>query len=244
MERDHGACYAPGVIRARTARRVPRPFSPMAFLVVALAVAGCSGNTTPSNGPQSLAPTSTATQSAGPSESSTPVATPEATAGPTPEPTQSPGGEATPAPSGAVVACSGSDANRAFFAQAASAMTWSVYCAVVPTGWYLESGTYRLANGGRLEVTYRGPGDAHLAMAEGNVCDGLGTDIEVCAPRDTVIGPAAMGDLTGGLGRLANGLVLDVDRGANPSWRITGLGVSEAEFVALSAAMLRINAGN
>ncbi len=121
-------------------------------------------------------------------------------------------------------------------------MAWPVYCAVLPDGWFLETGTYRLANGGRLDVTYRGPGDAHVAMSEGNVCDSVGTDVDVCAPRDTVIGPIALGDKTGELGRLANGLVLDVDRGANPSWRVTGLGISEADFVAWCAALLRVAA--
>lgn len=119
-------------------------------------------------------------------------------------------------------------------------MTWSVYCAVLPDGWFVDAGAYRLANGGRLEVTYRGPGDAHVSMVEGNVCADLGPDIEVCAPRDAVIGEAAMGDLTGELGRLANGLVLDVERGANPSWRVTGLGLTEEAFRAICAAMLRV----
>ncbi len=122
-------------------------------------------------------------------------------------------------------------------------MTWSVYCAVTPAGWFLENGSYRLADGGRLEATYRGPGEARLAMVQGNVCESSGADVDVCAPRDTLIGPAALGDRTGELGRLANGLVLDADRGANPSWRITGLGISESEFVELCAAMLRVIAG-
>ncbi len=122
-------------------------------------------------------------------------------------------------------------------------MSWPVYCAVLPAGWYLEAGSYRVANWGHLNVTYRGPGDAHLALAEGNVCDGLGPEIEVCAPRDAVIGPAMLGDMPGELGQLSNGLVLDVHRGANPSWRVTGLGISAADFTLLCAAMFRVIAG-
>ncbi len=122
-------------------------------------------------------------------------------------------------------------------------MSWSVYCAVLPTGWFVEAGSYRVANGGHLNITYRGPGSARLAIAEGNVCDGLGTDIDVCAPRDTVIGPAALGDLVGELGQEGTGLVLDVDRGANPSWRVTGLGITETDFIALCAAMVRVTGG-
>jgi hypothetical protein len=140
-------------------------------------------------------------------------------------------------------ACSGNDNNRIFFAKAAAAMTWAVYCAVLPAGWFLENGTYRLASGGELEVSYNGPGDAHIAFVEGNVCDQVGSDVDVCAPRDTVIGPAPLGDQTGELGQLSNALVLDVDRGANPSWRVTGLGLNEADFRAICAAMLRVPAG-
>ena len=140
----------------------------------------------------------------------------------------------TGTPGTASSACTGSDSNREFFRQAAASMAWPVYCAVLPDGWILEAGSYRLADGGRLEVTYRGPGDAHLSLVEGNVC--AGADVEACAPRDAVIGPAALGDRSGELGRLANGLVLDLDRGANPSWRATGAGLSEDDFRALCAA--------
>lgn len=117
-------------------------------------------------------------------------------------------------------------------------MAWPVYCAVLPDGWFVDAGTFRLASGGRLDVTYRGPGDARLSLAEGNFC--AGTDIEACAPRDAVIGPSPFGDREGELGRLANGLVLDVDRGAIQSWRATGLGLSEEAFRAICAALLRV----
>jgi hypothetical protein len=120
-------------------------------------------------------------------------------------------------------------------------MGWAVYCAVLPDGWYLESGNFQLANGGRLEATYRGPGDAHIAVVEGNVCADFGSDVDRCAPRDAVIGSVPMGDQTGELGRLANGLVLDVDRGADPSWRITGLGLTEDAFGAIGAAFLHVS---
>jgi len=234
----------PDVIRARTGRRVPRPFSSIVVLLAAVALAGCGGTTTPSTGPGTGSTAPSAAESGVPSTSSSPAVTPAATSGATdPQPTPSSSGS-SPGPSDGALTCTGSDANRAFFAQAAVAMSWPVYCAVLPDGWYLESGTYRLAAGGQLSVTYRGPGDVHIAMVQGNVCDGVGTDVDVCAPRDAVIGPAAMGDRTGDLGRLANGLVLDVDRGANPSWRVTGLGVTESDFQAIGAAMLRVDASN
>ena len=123
-------------------------------------------------------------------------------------------------------------------------MTWPVYCAVLPSGWFLERGTYRLAAGGELEVSYNGPGDVQLGLIEGNGCDQYGSDINACAPRDAIIGTAQLADQTGELGQFASALVLDVDRGANPSWRVTGIGLSQADFVAICAAMLRVSSPN
>ena len=79
----------------------------------------------------------------------------------TPAPSGEPGttGSPTDGPTAGTL-CTGSESNGAFFTQAAAGMAWSVYCAVLPDGWYLETGSYRLANEGHLEVTYRGPGDA------------------------------------------------------------------------------------
>jgi hypothetical protein len=175
--------------------------------------------------------------SAVPPESTAPSASPESTPSASPTP-----GETTPPPTPGEASCSGSNDNRAFFEQAASVMSWAVYCAVLPTGWYVETGSYRLAAGGHLEITYRGPSDAHLAMAEGNICDQT-TDVDTCAPRDAVIGPAAFDDQAGELGRLSNGLVLDVNRGGDPSWRVTGIGLSEADFTAICAAMYHVPPG-
>ena len=118
-------------------------------------------------------------------------------------------------------------------------MAWPVYCAVLEDGWFLEGGRYELADGGYLEVTYRGPGDAQVAIVQGTICGG-GTDVETCAPRDALIGPAPFADREGELGRLSNGLVLDVDRGATPSWRATGLGLTEDAFRTLGANLVLV----
>ncbi|MEO7665288.1 MAG: hypothetical protein ABIV26_09195, partial [Candidatus Limnocylindrales bacterium] len=67
-----------------------------------------------------------------------------------------------------------------------------------------------------------------------------GGSIDVCAPRDTVIGPAAFGDMAGELGRLSATLTLDVDRGASPSWRAIGAGIGEDAFRAITAAFVHV----
>jgi hypothetical protein len=175
--------------------------------------------------------------------SSADASSPGETAGGIPSPTASSGDTPTPvvasSPPGVPSdACSESDANRVFFRQAAASMAWSVYCAALGDGWFVDAGSFHLADGGRLEVTYRGPDGSRFALVEGNVCDG--EDVETCAPRDAVIAPATFGDRDGTLGRLANGLVLDVDRGANPSWRATGLGLAEEAFRAICAGLIAV----
>jgi hypothetical protein len=217
------------------ARPIAAARAAIALVVVAAIVAACVAS--PTGTPPSIAPggspsgTAAATASdvptEPPTEGPTPTTSPDGTT-PSPEPSDPP--EAT--------ACSGSDANRIFFGQAAASMAWTVYCAVLPDGWFLEAGSYRLADGGHLEVTYRGPGDAHVALVEGNVCSGA--EVEACAPRDAVIGPAAFGDREGELGRLVNGLVVDVDRGSTPSWRATGLGLAEDAFRGIAADFLPV----
>ncbi len=223
-----------------------------AFVVAAFVVAACDFGTT--TGPTARTEPTAQTEATGSADSEPPAtasgeptdtgsptdsASPTATPVGGPSPSDVPGATPTSAESPSGITCTGNAENLEFFRQAAIAMSWAVYCGVVPGGWFLETGSYRLADGGRLEVTYRGPSDAHLALVEGNVCAGA-NDIETCAPRDAVIGPALFGDLEGELGRLSNGLVLDVDRGATPSWRATGLGISEDDFRAICAALLHV----
>ena len=227
------------MIRARTGRAVPRPSALFPAVLAILVLASCTTSTSPGTATGSPSPSAgAASPSVGPLDSPSigPVIT-EA-------PTDTPGASPSPPPSADTPACSGSDKNRAFFAKAALSLAWPVYCAVLPAGWSLEIGTYRMANGGELEVSYNGPGDAHIAMVEGNACAGFGSDINACAPRDTLIGAAAFGNATGELGQLSSAFVLDVDRGANPSWRVTGLGLSEADFRAICAAMLLVGSAN
>ena len=221
------------MIRARAGGVDSRPARLILLVAATLAcVAACSSPSRPDLGTAGVDASSSTSEASG---------DPSATLDSTPA-TATPGDTATPnlpteTPVTQAVGCSGSDDNRGFFRQAANSMDWAVYCAVLDGGWFLEDGDFALAGGGRLNVTYRGPGDAHLAIVEGRVCP-TGTDVDACAPRDSVIGPAEFGDQAGELGRLANGLVLDVDRGANPSWRSTGLGLSEDEFRAISAAFI------
>jgi hypothetical protein len=140
--------------------------------------------------------------------------------------------------SGAAEACSGSDDNRLFFADAAVVLNWTVYCAVLPSGWFVDTGGYRRAGGGRLEIAYRGPDGARLELREGAFCaDGTG-----CVPSGTESGDAAFGDKTGTLIATDDGgWAVVVERDAAISWLAVGTGINEDTFRSITSALAAVD---
>lgn len=169
-------------------------------------------------------------------------------AGPTdePEPTEDPADTDEPAPadepepaetpaSGSVAACSGTDENRDFFSAVAAAVSWPVYCPALPRGWNVESGQYRLASGGRMEISYRGPDGAGLRLQEGAFCESGG-----CLPTGDEIGGTAFGDRDGSLYEVADGWAVAVDGGEPISWLLVVTGVSERRARTFAANLVRV----
>ena len=158
----------------------------------------------------------------------------------------SPAASAVPSPSSAIspspgaspdaTACSGSDDNRAFFTAAAEALTFEVYCAVLPSGWSVVSGSYRGSGGGRLEIAYRGPGGATLQLREGPAAC---TDVPACPPTGGDLGAAAFGDRPGELLATDNGVAVDASDGALYYIAET-TGLDQATATALAAALIPI----
>jgi hypothetical protein len=131
-------------------------------------------------------------------------------------------------------ACSGSAENRDFYRAAASALSWTVYCAVLPAGWFVDSGQYRQASGGWVQIAYRGPGGARFELHEGAFC----TASDGCVPSGTESGDAPFGDKTGTfVGLDDGGWAVVVDRGEKISWLAVGTGLDEAAFRAVVAAL-------
>ena len=206
--------------------------------MVALAACGSSTGTDrpaataasiPTNG-ASVAP-ATKTPGGDPSATSeTPTpASPSATAT---TPTSSP----APDPGGAQ-ACSGSDANRDFYASMAAAVDWIVYCPVLPDGWFVKDGQYRLAGGGWLEITYDGPGNGGITLRQGAFC----AEADGCVPAGREVGTTAFGDRIGTFvaGEDGNWAVV-VDRGANPSWLLEVSGLDEATARSVAEQLLTV----
>ena len=157
-----------------------------------------------------------------------PTDTPTASADPnTPDPgaTAPAGSSADPSSgTGSAAACTGSDENRDFFASMAAAVDWTVYCPVVSDGWFVEDGMYRLADGGWMEISYDGPGDARIVLRQGGFCDAG----DGCVPSGIDVGDAAFGDRTGTFVAVADGSwAVVVDRGSKPSWLLVVQGLDE-----------------
>ena len=214
-------------------------------VVLGIVVAGC-GATAPSGPLASLATGSAPAGSTAPSFSPEPSAVPSAEESPV-VPSAEP--SAPPSPSEPLVvpppdvgdagACSGTPTQQGFFRDAAAILPFAVYCAVLPDGWFVDQGSYRLAGGGLLEISYKGPGGARFSLQEGAFCT---AGASACSPHDLFVGQAAFGDQTGTYGRLGDSWVLYVDPGSSPAWAARGTGMDEAAFLRLCAALHRVGA--
>ncbi len=190
----------------------------------------------PSDIPSSMEPSAASDPSVSPEASPTDAATPEPTSSDAPSDAPSPSATATPA-SGATP-CQPEGNNPNFWPGIGQSVSWSAYCAVLPKGWSVTTGKYRLANGGWLTITYKGPGGATLALSEGSFC----TDGGGCVPSGSEVGDAAFGSLAGRLVATdAGGFAIVVARGQQPSWLLVTSGVDQATTVAFGAALAKVS---
>jgi hypothetical protein len=212
---------------------------------LALALSACAAaGPTPIYRYQTPAPTPTGTPT--PVVTATPTPTPEPT--PTGTPSGGPGASAStaaatptpePTPTGPAGGCSGSALNQAFFADAANRVPFAVYCGVMPGGWYLGSAQDAYGPTGWVKATYSGPGGATIAIQEGAFCT---SGSSACSAHDSVLGSAHFGDLSGTLDSLGPnaGFALYVGAGTTHGYTATGTSVSQATFVGIVGALIRV----
>lgn len=119
----------------------------------------------------------------------------------------------------------------------AAAVDWAVYCPVLPDGWFVDDGQYRLAGGGWMRISYDGPGDARILLQQGAFC----TESDGCVPAGRDVGETAFGDRTGVLVAGNDGSWSTVvDRGATRSWLLTVTGLDETGARTIAADLLQI----
>ena len=229
---------------ALTRPRPGRATRLVATLGIAVLVGGCGATSTASPSPDVSPPASSSPSAPGPSAGGSDAASAAPSVGP--DGSSSPVGSATPLASaspsprpGTADACSGTAENRDFYSALATSVAWDVYCATLPPGWFVESGSYRLSNGGQLSITYKGPGGARLAVREGGYCVGHPD----CVPTGTDAGAARFGDRDARLLDIGNGswLVVVVPAGADVDWQAVGTGMDGAALAAYAAAFARVD---
>ncbi len=209
-----------------------------------LATSGPATSASPTTGESPAVSASESPVASGAPESEPPAESPQPTESQPPAQSVPPTESAAPSPTeeptqapGAADACTGTDANREFFASVAASVNWPVLCAVLPSHWFVDKGEYHLAKGGYLVITYKGPGGSTLALSEGAFC----SDANGCVPSGADTGDASLGSLGGTLVTLDDGdLAIVVDRGANPSWLVVTHGVDAATTTSLGAAMVEV----
>ena len=170
-----------------------------------------------------------------PTPTEAPTDTTMATATPTPSVTPSPAAS----PTSAAARCTGNASNKAFFVEAASKEPFDVYCAVLPSSWWLESGALTLPNGGTVTVNYKNAAGARIGIMEGAFCTLSPAD---CSSRMSTIGPASFAGLPGTLVVIATGITwgIYVDPGTMHAYTFYGRGMTQAQFVAWAAAVVKV----
>jgi len=164
----------------------------------------------------------------------TPAVTPSPSVSPTPSPTLSP--TPTPAPTSAAAACTGTADNKAFFAKAAGAMSWTVYCAVLPSGWSLTKGSYEKAPDGYLSIAYA-RGSMEFGLHEGNVCGIVAVGFCSWHSFATVQGAGAFDHLAAEFYAYGPYFIIDTGYGTAHEYMVYGTGMTQAQFVAYAAAL-------
>ena len=213
-----------------------------AVLTVSLVLGACQSTATPEP-TATPAPTATAeptpTPTAAPTPTPAPTATPTTAATPTPAPTPTPTVKPTPAPTlpAGVVPCTGSSAIKQAFAAQVSKLKFTLYCAVLPSGWSVVNVAWDYSAGG-LQAHYK-KGAYTIDVWEGNVC---GIHPNPCTGYWTPdLGSQAFGPLTGDMAGSTGMWTVIVHSSAKVMYTITGDGMTESAFRAISAAMHKIS---
>jgi hypothetical protein len=126
----------------------------------------------------------------------------------------------------------------AFWTAAANALPFSVYCGIVPGGWFFNGSLYTQPNGGHLgaKYSYKTTGGPSIQIDEG----GDATKFTSVTPGAT-LGSAIFGDLPGTLyAGSSGGFVLLVAPGTSHAYQAVGTGVTQATFVNIAVALMKV----
>jgi hypothetical protein len=217
-----------------------------AAVALALALTGCGTSaSTPITVVVTPVPTSPAT--AAPTDTPTAVVTATPTPAPTPTaaPTASPTAAPTPtlaaSPTSAAAICKGTTADlKELFVLGASKLPFDVYCAgVLPSTWWMQSASYVLPDGGFLQAEYKNASGGVFGTWEGGWCP----PEKACIGPGGVIGTASFGGMSGTLYLNVTTYTLRIGTSTHPTYLMVGNGMTQAQFVAWAAGMVKVPKG-
>jgi hypothetical protein len=216
------------VPRAPRGRRGPAVIA----LVTAVLFAACTGDEQVATRTPARTSAARATASLVPSEIAQPSDAAESL-----EPSLDPDASPTPLESPTAAACTGTEANRAFYVTVATHVSWDVYCPVLPKGWIVDAGSYRTSGGGWLKIAYKASGGRRFELQEGAFC----TATYGCAPTGSDAASGPFGDREASVIAVDDGsFAMVVDAGNKISWLAIGKGIDEPTFRATAEALIRV----
>jgi len=202
----------------------------LTILAMALVVAGCASTApTPQTIYVTLPPGETATPTAEPTAQPMPSPTEE------PSPAESPSGSPSGPPASPAAGCTGSEAHKAYFVQAAKDLPWDVYCAVLPSDWWLQEAHYHRADE-YLFVLYRNSAGMEAVLVGGRLCDVLSN----CLDWYPTIGPASFDGLDGTIRHVEGGYGVIVGPHSIPGYVFGSADLSQAKVAEYAAAVIKV----
>jgi hypothetical protein len=221
----------------------------LTILIMTLAVAGCASTTaptpiivliTPTPG-ETATPTAEPTTSPSESPSESPSVSPSESPSESPSVSPSESPSESPSPSGSptspAAGCTGSEAHKEYFANAANNLPFDVYCAVLPSGWWLQASEYHRANE-YLYVLYRNNAGIEVILISGRLC----ADLSTCMDLFPVLDSASFDGLAGTMRSIGgSGHGVFVSPHSVPGYALVNpTGLSQAKVAQYAAAVIKV----
>jgi hypothetical protein len=207
-----------------------------AILAIAIAVVGC----TAAKQTQKIVilPTSTPTEMPTAEPTPTPMPSESPSALPSGSPSASLTASPTPPPAGGgVESCTGTADMRDLWKEAANNLSFDVYCAVLPSSWWVQNTEWKGKPLTYVTISYKNAKGWLISVGEGNFCSGA----PLCWTSISDLGAASFGDRAGQLKlRAAGQYAVYVDAGTTHGYQIIGQGMSQSDLVAWAAGMVKV----
>ncbi|MGD0122385.1 MAG: hypothetical protein ABSC46_07485 [Candidatus Limnocylindrales bacterium] len=117
-------------------------------------------------------------------------------------------------------------------------LPFSVYCGILPGGWFFNGSAYTQPNGGHVQAkySYKTSSGPSIVIDEG----GDASKFTAVTPGAS-LGSASFGGLTGTMYAVSGGgFVLLVAPGTSHAYQAVGTGVTQATFVSISADLMKV----